>query len=118
MQIREDKQKHILGISGALHLSEAAELRQALADWLEREPVLQLDLSEVNACDAASMQLLCSLRHSACLANKQLCVVAVSRAVAEADEALGLGLCQVTNTDVIQLDSGDIVFLPGASDGD
>jgi anti-anti-sigma regulatory factor len=117
MQIIEDMQEHVVRISGALHVSEAAELRQALADWLPKQQILRLDLSAVGACDAASLQLLCSVRNSARLANKPFSVLGVSPAVADADRALGLGLCEATFSEVIRLQLDSVTRVPETADG-
>ena len=118
MQVVKNKQEHILSISGALHLSEAGELRRVLAEFLQNEPLLQLDLSAVGACDAASMQLLCSLRNSARMANKSLRLIACSEAVSEAGAILGLAIDDLVDSRVIDLGLDLTVCSSGKNDGD
>jgi len=117
MQIIEDTQQQILSVSGALHVSEAGELRDALSTWLRNEQALKLDLSAVQACDAASLQLLCALRKSAGLANKPFSLVAASAAVAECDSALGLGLCSQIRSEAIGPQAQGVVGVRGGTDG-
>ena len=92
MHVAKNTPDGLLKLEGALHISTADELRNVLAEVLARAPELALDLSEVDACDTAALQLLCSARRSAAQLNKQLRLTAISDTVAEAGVALGLSL--------------------------
>jgi anti-anti-sigma factor len=88
--IRQDE--GIVQAEGDLHVSGADELRAALLGELAVAPSLVLDLSGVKSCDAASLQLLCSLRESARRDCKRLHFAAPSAAICEASAILGLSL--------------------------
>jgi anti-anti-sigma factor len=81
----------VVQVRGELHISEAEELRSALLDELAASAVV-LELSGVDTCDAASLQLLCSLRKSAERDSKRLHITTPSAAVLEASAVLGLSL--------------------------
>lgn len=82
----------VLRARGDLHISEAEELKAALLRELAASPAVVLDLSDVNSCDAASFQLLCSLRKSAERDGKQYRIAARSAAVREECAILGISL--------------------------
>ena len=52
-----------LQVRGALTIADLDPLRDALLEALHRSPTLLLDLSGVDECDAAGIQLLCSARN-------------------------------------------------------
>lgn len=84
-------------VRGDLQISEANELRSALLGELAAAPVLVLELSGVDSCDTASLQLLCSLQKSAEKDGKEFCITAPSAAMLEASAVLGLSLEDLTN---------------------
>ena len=79
-----------LKIAGTLDIYAADALRDALAECLQRQSALAIDLSEVAACDFVALQLLCSARKSAEAAEKQFSLTAVSEAFIQASGSLGL----------------------------
>jgi anti-anti-sigma factor len=89
-------EKGVLRAQGDLHISEIEETRSTLIRELNEAPRLVLDLSEVNSCDAASFQLLCSLQKSAERDGKQLRILSPSAAMHEASATLGLSLEDLT----------------------
>jgi anti-anti-sigma factor len=87
----------VVQVRGDLHISEAEELRTALIGSLETTPALSLDLSEVNACDTAGFQLLCSLQKSAKRDGKEFRIAAMSAGMHAVSAILGLSLEDLTN---------------------
>lgn len=86
------EQKGVLRAQGDLHISDVEEMRSALIRELAEAPGLVLDLSQVSSCDAASLQLLCSLQKSAEKNGKQFRISTPSAATCEASAILGLSL--------------------------
>jgi anti-anti-sigma factor len=84
-------------VRGELHISEAQELRSALIGELAAVSRLVLDLSEVDSCDTASLQLLCSLQKSAQCDGKELRLLAPSAAIHNATSVLGLSIEDLTS---------------------
>jgi anti-anti-sigma regulatory factor/HPt (histidine-containing phosphotransfer) domain-containing protein len=72
VQISKDESGRVLKIQGALDIDIVEELRQALGDWISEKPNLMFDLSGVEACDTAALQLLSSARRTADCSNKPL----------------------------------------------
>lgn len=99
MQISSDQAHGLLKIAGTLHISEAELLRQELCKCLAQETALSLDLSEVDACDAASLQLFYAARASALHQHKKFRVAVFSKAVTETGEALGMPLELLTKAE-------------------
>jgi anti-anti-sigma factor len=87
----------VLRLQGDLHISDGEELRSALLSELSTAPVLTLDLADVERCDAASLQVMCSLKKSAEREGKGLRVVSASAAIQDAGEILGLSMDDFTN---------------------
>jgi anti-anti-sigma regulatory factor len=81
-----------LKLTGEQTISVAAELHQKLVEYVERGLDILLDLSEVQVCDAAVLQLMCAVRQSANQRKQRFRITAVSTPVAEAAAALGLPL--------------------------
>lgn len=86
----------LLRISGALDLSEAGALHQALSDYLANQSRATLDLSQVEACDVSALQLLCAAHKQALQSNQHFRLVAVSDVVQSTAAALGLSLAELT----------------------
>lgn len=85
-------------VQGDLHINEVEELRSALIRALAAAtPALVLELSGVDNCDTASLQLLCSLQKSAEKSGKELRITAPSAAIREASATLGLSLEALRN---------------------
>jgi anti-anti-sigma regulatory factor len=66
------------------------ELHKALTDYLDRSPAVAVDLSEVEECDTAALQVIYALRESAIRRRRWFQITAVSAAVTETAAALGL----------------------------
>jgi anti-anti-sigma factor len=79
-----------LKISGALDVDAAAELQCALIGWIGESSRLYLDLSEVDACDAAGLQILKSAQKTVGASAKKLMFRGLSPAIAETCAILGI----------------------------
>jgi anti-anti-sigma regulatory factor len=84
-----DKTTGELKISGTLDIDATNSLRDALLDCLLHQPEVGVDLSEVDACDAAALQILFAARRDSAAAGKAFRATA-SEAVTGVAEALGL----------------------------
>jgi len=85
-----------LRLHGDLHISNVEELHSALLRERAAGPALVLDLSDVQSCDAASLQLLCSLQKSAQADGVELRISASSPAIQDAAAILGLTMDDLT----------------------
>jgi len=89
-----------LKLSGTLDINAADALRDTLAQHVQQRSALTLDLSEVDGCDVAGLQLLCSARKSTEAACQAFEVTTVSQAVIDAFAALGLSTDQLKATPI------------------
>jgi anti-anti-sigma regulatory factor len=78
-----------LRVSGSLHTTAVGPLREALLKCLSAQSEVAVDLTGVDMCDTASLQVLFACQSSAASQGKTLRVTA-SPAVRETLEALGL----------------------------
>lgn len=97
-QFNLDENSAALRIQGPLTISSVEELHEVLTRYASREPNLVLDLSGVETCDAAGLQLLCSLRRSAAALGKRLRISTVSEPFTTLASALGLPVESLTLT--------------------
>ena len=79
-----------LEISGAQTIQTSEVLHKALAEYLDQSLTLVLDLSGVDECDAAALQLIYALRQSAVQRKQRFLITAASPAITETAAALGL----------------------------
>jgi anti-anti-sigma factor len=90
-----DKITGLLTIAGTLDIDAASSLREALLECLAHEMgEVSADLSEVDGCDAAALQVLLAGRKDAAAIGKVFRVIAPSNAVAQTAAALGLSFDQ------------------------
>ncbi len=82
----------VLKISGTLDIDTANALREALLDCLLRQPEVAADLSQVDECDTAALQVFLAVRRDAEAAGKTFRAIAASSAVTGTAEALGLSI--------------------------
>ncbi len=87
-----------LKIQDPLDINSVEELHEALTQYASRESNLELDLSRVQHCDAAGLQLLCALRKSAVTLGKTLRISAVSKPFTTLALELGLPVESLTLT--------------------
>jgi anti-anti-sigma regulatory factor len=79
-----------LKITGEQSIRTADELHTAFAEYLDRGLDVVLDLSEVDECDTAALQLIYALRQSAVQRKQRFHITAVSPAITWTAAALGL----------------------------
>jgi anti-anti-sigma regulatory factor len=92
MTFDQDKTTGILRIAGHLRIDEVGPLKSALCQYVLNEPKLDLDLSAVDSCDAAGLQLLLAAEKTAAHLGKPYSLQSVSDAVTQSAAALGLTL--------------------------
>ncbi|SPE29287.1 hypothetical protein SBA3_1540005 [Candidatus Sulfopaludibacter sp. SbA3] len=90
MQINTDLGAGVLTISGAAAIIDVAELRDALRGFIGEVPRPVLDLSQVDTCDTAVLQLLWAARKTAENSDKHLKLTGISETVQAAAAVLGL----------------------------
>ena len=90
MQIIPDQCDTALIPIGALDIDAAADVRAAMLRHLEQHECISLDLSQIESCDAAGIQLLIALEKSAKAAGKPFIVVAASDAFTSTSADLGI----------------------------
>ena len=93
MTLTKDKATGVLQISGTLDIDGADSLREALLDCSLHQSAaadLSADLSDVDGCDAAALQVLLAARRDAVAAGKAFRITAASNAVTDTAAALGL----------------------------
>jgi anti-anti-sigma factor len=89
MTLSKNQTTGVLKISGTLDIEAANALREAFLDCLLQQPEPVADLSAVDGCDAAALQVLLAGRKHAAAAGKALRFLATSDAVIDAAAALG-----------------------------
>jgi anti-anti-sigma factor len=92
MTFEQDKTTGTLKIAGHMRIDEVDSLKSALSQYVLNEPRLALDLSAVEYCDAAGLQLLLAAEKTAAHLHKPFALNAVSEAVTNSAAALGLTL--------------------------
>jgi len=96
MEITKDESGHLLTLAGRLDIRGADELRQALRDFTSGGADSVIDLSGVEGCDTAALQLIHSTRLTVENAGRRFELAGLSAAVREASAALGLALAPQT----------------------
>ena len=79
-------------ITGSLDINTANELSDALAGYLRRECELILDLSGVDSCDAAALQVLLATFKSSAIVGKRARIAEGTTAIDDVCAALGLSI--------------------------
>ncbi len=92
MQSSRDEAGGVLILAGALEISVGSELKTALRECLAAAQEVTVDLSGVESCDAAALQLLCAAQKTAEQANQGFTFTGLSSAIQEAGAALGVPL--------------------------
>lgn len=73
-----------------LHISEAEQLTKDLNTLLESPNAIEIDISEVQSADTASIQVLCSLQKSLSVTDNKISWIGTSKAFLEAADMLGV----------------------------
>lgn len=77
-------------LAAKLHISEIQQLIIELTTLLESTSQLEVDISEVESVDTASIQALCSLQKSLALTDNQIHWLGDSKAFTKAADTLGV----------------------------
>jgi anti-anti-sigma factor len=94
VQITRDESGDVLKLAGSIEISGAKELQDSLRDFIAGTARAIVDLSEVDACDTAVLQLLYSARKTAERSGTQFEFARLSAAIRDASAALGLSLTE------------------------
>ena len=89
-------QENRIRLTGEITIRNAAELRRRFTDALDRKADLVADLSTVESCDAAGLQLICSSRKTATARGLRLRIESLSPAIEAAARGIGLPLVELT----------------------
>jgi len=92
VQITKDGSGRVLKIAGTLDIGVADELQKALREFVSGDSEPIVDLSEVDECDTAALQLLCSARKTANGSGRHCELAGLSASIQNASAALGLSL--------------------------
>lgn len=92
MTLSTDKITGVLQISGTLDIDAANGLREALLDCLLHQGEIVADISELDGCDAAGLQVLLAGRRDAMAAGKPFRFTAPSHVLAQTALALGFSI--------------------------
>jgi anti-anti-sigma factor len=90
LQLTIQKETNTIQLAGDLDIYNVETIRDTLAALLADGQGLDLDLSGVESCDAAGVQLLLAARRSALEAEKTFSVRTTVLAVTECGELIGL----------------------------
>jgi ABC-type transporter Mla MlaB component len=94
MQVIADQCDTALILTGALDNSTVDEVHKALLAHLEHHSRISLNLSQIESCDAAGLQLLIAMQRSAGAAAKPFAVIAPTNAFTTACANLGISSTQ------------------------
>jgi anti-anti-sigma factor len=92
MTLTTDQVTGVLTVSGTLDIDAANALREAILDCFSAQPEVAIDLAGVDACDAASLQVLLAGLRDAASCGQAFSFHAVPPPVLETAAALGLAL--------------------------
>jgi anti-anti-sigma factor len=92
MTLTTDEVTGTLKVSGTLGIDAANALREAILECFSAQPEVAINLAEVDACDAAGLQVLLAGRRDAASCGQAFRLHAVSPPVLETAAALGLAL--------------------------
>ncbi|HLK65453.1 MAG TPA: STAS domain-containing protein [Bryobacteraceae bacterium] len=92
VRVTKDESGRVLKIAGSLDIGVAEELHRALRDFVCQESGAALDLTEVDECDTAVLQLFYSARKTLEGSGRSIQFAGLSHAVRQAGADLGLSL--------------------------
>jgi anti-anti-sigma factor len=87
-------------VSGELSIENAEELLQLFTEALCHNPELVVDFTEVQTCDTAVLQLICSLRKTTARDGQRFRIAALSPAIEDAAAAIGLSVREWTTESI------------------
>lgn len=97
MTTETDLQAGLVKATGPLTIYEVAALREDLLAAFGASEEATLDLAAVTECDTAGAQLICSARITSRETGKPLNIRAVSDAVSQAMESVGMDTFDILN---------------------
>lgn len=77
-ECKEQDERILMKVRGELTIYETPDIRKALVEAFENAAGVDLDLEEIDTCDAAGLQLLCAARITAEEENKHLRITQAS----------------------------------------
>jgi anti-anti-sigma factor len=92
VQIVNDERNGVLQLAGELGIDVVEQLHTVLRDFVHTATRPTIDLTQVDTCDSAALQLLCSARKTAECEGKPFELLGLSAAIVETSAALGLSL--------------------------
>ena len=92
MHIESDANRIIIKIDGAFTINEVAEIKNRFGEVFEKKKDVVLDLSEVNDCDTAGIQLIVSAKKKAVEMKTRFFIESVSERVQDAFRRIGMAL--------------------------
>ncbi len=96
MSLTVDHATGAIRIAGSMDIEAAEGLRDRLAGYLGNKPELILVLSEVEKCDVTGLQLILAARLAAARSHKGFRIAAISQAVLDTANAIGLAAAELT----------------------
>jgi len=90
--VQLDEHDGVLKIAGDVGINEVEELHRLLRDFVGAAPRPTVDLSGVETCDTAALQLLTAARKTAERAGKPFDFVGLSPAIRDVSAVLGLSV--------------------------
>jgi len=90
MQIVQDQRYTSLELAGILDINTTEEVHKALLAHFERHDRISLDLSQIESCDAAGVQLLLAAQRSGEASGKSFGVVGATDTFTAVCAALGI----------------------------
>lgn len=90
LQITALEESNAIGMAGDLDIYNAEAAHAALRGYLAQHSALELDLSGVETCDGAGIQILLAARRSAVAADKSFSIRSAAAAIVKCGELLGL----------------------------
>jgi anti-anti-sigma factor len=97
MTTETDLQAGLVKVTGPMSIYEATALREAMLAAFDSPEGVTLDLGEVTECDTAGVQLICSARITARKRGTPLTIRAVSDAVTQSMEGVGIDPFDILN---------------------
>jgi anti-anti-sigma factor len=91
LQITSAPNTNTLRLAGDLDIYNVETARQSLLDFMAGRPGVELDLSGVESCDTAGLQLLLAAHRSAATSGKTFSIQAPVAAIEQCGQSLGLG---------------------------
>jgi anti-anti-sigma factor len=89
---KQEEKKALLKLGCSLAIYEANELRNSLMSCLDNNDILELDVRDINECDTAGLQLLCSTKKTAAGMGKRLIITGESKAFEDMMNRAGMTL--------------------------